>query len=157
MNQSSPQEIAKWLLAKIGKHKKSGGGYQFRCPAHEDKAASGSLKVYQDGVGLKCFAGCTTDEICAALGIQKSDLFASGGGLRRSRILRSYSYFDDDGHLLCQHHRMIQGSKADAKFLWQRFDEAGNAIWSLGHGWFELCGQNWRRIKKAVNGKDVDH
>jgi hypothetical protein len=157
MNDQSPQGIAQWLLVKLGKHKKSGSSYQFRCPAHDDKAASGSLKVYQDGVGLKCFTGCTTDEICGALGIQKSELFAAGVGVRSSNILRTYKYFDDHGGLTCVHHRMIQRSKSDAKFLWQRFDEEGNAIWSLDHGWFERRGQNWRRIRKDAKGKDVNH
>lgn len=146
---TNPQDIAQWLLTLTGKYKKSGSGYQFKCPAHGDKSASASLKIHPDGVGFRCFAGCTTDEICAALGVQKSDLFVKGNGVRSSGILRTYKYFDDDGQLLFQHHRMIQRSKTDAKFLWQRFDEAGNAIWSLGQGWFELRGNNWKRVKDA--------
>jgi hypothetical protein len=147
MSNQTPQEIAKWVLGLIGKHKSN----SFKCPAHNDKAASASLKVYQDGVGLKCFASCTTDEICAALGIQKSDLFVSGGVIRGSRILRAYQYFDVDGKLLCEHLRMQQLSPKDPRFYWRRFDELGNEIWSLSHGWYELKGRTWRKVK------DVDH
>jgi hypothetical protein len=47
-----------------------------RCPAHDDK--KNSLSIAQKGgkVVLKCFAGCTTEEIVGALGLTMADLFA---------------------------------------------------------------------------------
>ena len=38
-----------------------------RCPAHADKSASLSIRVGDRAVLFHCFAGCTTDEIFAAL------------------------------------------------------------------------------------------
>ena len=47
-----------------------------RCPAHSDKVASLSVTEFRDGkVGLHCFAGCTTGEICEAIGLSLRDLF----------------------------------------------------------------------------------
>ena len=47
-----------------------------RCPAHQDRNASLSVTEFRDGkVGLYCFAGCTTGEVCEAIGLTLRDLF----------------------------------------------------------------------------------
>ena len=47
-----------------------------RCPAHADGTASLSVCEGSDGkILLKCFAGCTTDSIISAIGLQMKDLF----------------------------------------------------------------------------------
>lgn len=47
-----------------------------RCPAHQDRHASLSVTEFRDGkVGLHCFAGCTTGEVCEAIGLTLRDLF----------------------------------------------------------------------------------
>ena len=52
-------------------------GGSARCPAHEDKSNSLSVTEGKNGrVLLKCHAGCTTEEICGALGITVADLFS---------------------------------------------------------------------------------
>jgi hypothetical protein len=53
----------------------SGGSYLGRCPAHDDRRASMSLTQMDEGLRVKCFAGCPTDAICKALGIEVKDLF----------------------------------------------------------------------------------
>lgn len=46
------------------------------CPAHDDKAPSLSIREADDGkVLLHCWAGCTTAEITAAIGLGLRDLF----------------------------------------------------------------------------------
>ncbi|MEM6260201.1 MAG: DUF3987 domain-containing protein [Planctomycetota bacterium] len=46
------------------------------CPAHDDKHASLSIGVGNDGrVLLRCHAGCSTESIVDALGLKMSDLF----------------------------------------------------------------------------------
>jgi hypothetical protein len=56
--------------------KRSGSGYVARCPAHEDRTPSLSISEGDDGrVLLKCFAGCSFEEIVVALGLQMKDLF----------------------------------------------------------------------------------
>lgn len=47
-----------------------------RCPAHEDRSPSLSVKDGDGGkILLKCFAGCETESILIALGLNFSDLF----------------------------------------------------------------------------------
>jgi hypothetical protein len=56
-------------------------GWMARCPAHQDKHRSLSVGEGDDRrVLLNCFAGCTTEEIVAALGLHLSDLFQGEGG-----------------------------------------------------------------------------
>lgn len=60
--------------------RKSGANWLARCPAHQDRSPSLSIREGDDGrVLLHCFAGCPTESICSALGIKLSDLFAGPG------------------------------------------------------------------------------
>lgn len=55
-------------------------GWTGRCPAHEDRRASLSVDEGDDGrVLLRCHAGCTVEEILAALRLEKRDLFPERG------------------------------------------------------------------------------
>ena len=45
------------------------------CPAHDDKNPSLSISVGAEGILLKCFAGCETDNVAQALGLTLRDLF----------------------------------------------------------------------------------
>ena len=48
-----------------------------QCPNHDDRHPSFSITEGSDGrVLLHCHAGCETDEIVAALGLELRDLFA---------------------------------------------------------------------------------
>lgn len=71
--------------AKLQGVRKSASGYLACCPAHEDRAPSLSIGEGDDGrILLHCWAGCTTADILAALGLQWSDLFpAHRAGRRR--------------------------------------------------------------------------
>ncbi|MBU2734071.1 hypothetical protein [Acidithiobacillus ferridurans] len=47
-----------------------------RCPAHDDRRPSLSVRETEDGtVLLHCFAGCGVQDITAALGLSASDLY----------------------------------------------------------------------------------
>src|SRR5437764_432456 len=51
-------------------------GWMARCPAHDDRSPSLSLKLAQDGrLLLYCFAGCTVHDIVTRLGLSLRDLF----------------------------------------------------------------------------------
>lgn len=65
------------LLTRFDKVKKSGPNkWVARCPAHEDRSPSLAIKEGDDGVVLlHCFAGCSVDDVCGAIGIELMDLF----------------------------------------------------------------------------------
>ena len=51
------------------------GKWQARCPAHQDRAPSLSIRETDHGlVLLHCFGGCTTEAVIGALGLRWSDL-----------------------------------------------------------------------------------
>lgn len=50
------------------------------CPAHDDKNPSLSIKAQDGKLLMKCFAGCSVDEILDATGVAKRDLFAGEAG-----------------------------------------------------------------------------
>lgn len=66
-------ELAAELHAKA-----AGGGYVFRCPAHDDRSPSGRLREGRDGRTLiHCWAGCSPESIVQAIGLTIGDLFAN--------------------------------------------------------------------------------
>ena len=52
------------------------GRWMAKCPAHDDKSPSLSIRETSDGALLvHCFSGCNTSDVMAALGLSLSDLF----------------------------------------------------------------------------------
>ena len=82
----------------------SGNLFSARCPAHDDRRASLSISAGDDGrILLNCHAGCTPDEITAALGLKLSDLFQKSTAVQdfrqnnRATITAEYVYTDLNG------------------------------------------------------------
>lgn len=73
------------LLPRLDAVRRSSRGYEARCPAHEDKSPSLAIKEGERGLLVKCWAGCTLDEVTAALGICVADLFFDGPTTRGHR------------------------------------------------------------------------
>ena len=68
------------------------GGWMACCPAHDDHNPSMHVNVGRDGrILVKCFAGCTADEIVGALGLTRADLMAeqSGAAARKGKRRRA--------------------------------------------------------------------
>lgn len=67
-------------LQEMGKlMQRSGGGLLVQCPAHDDRSPSMSLTYKADGdqrILVNCKAGCTAEDICKAMGLKVSALFA---------------------------------------------------------------------------------
>src|SRR5262249_10930488 len=64
--------------------RKSGKDWMMKCPAHDDRRASLSISEGRGGrVLLKCFAGCTFDQIVAAAGLTTEDLFPESAHRQR--------------------------------------------------------------------------
>lgn len=65
------------VLARLESANKRGADqYDARCPGHEDRNASLSVTIGDDGrVLLKCHAGCETSHVVETMGLKLSDLF----------------------------------------------------------------------------------
>lgn len=62
------------LLELLSGVEKRGNHFVALCPAHEDHSPSLSVKAGERWLLTRCYVGCTTEEICSALGIRVSDL-----------------------------------------------------------------------------------
>lgn len=78
MNQAAPVSLDQ-LLDCFDGVRKSGSGYEARCPCHEDEKASLSIGSGYKGPVLKCHAGCPTESILSAVGITWQQLFGVPG------------------------------------------------------------------------------
>jgi 5S rRNA maturation endonuclease (ribonuclease M5) len=104
-----------------------GRGSSWTCPAHDDRRASLSVREGADGRALlKCHAGCSLEEVVAALGLQERDLFANDGERDDRREIATYDYVDEEGTLLFQVVRYWPKS-----FRQRRPDGRGGWIWNL--------------------------
>jgi DNA primase len=64
------------ILDRLQGVKRVGKRWVARCPAHDDKDPSLSLREADDGrVLLHCFAGCPAYDVVTAVGLELSDLF----------------------------------------------------------------------------------
>lgn len=71
------------LRAKGLSPKPSGDGWTCRCPAHDDRKPSLSIREGDDGRALvNCHAGCTAKAVCGAVGLTLADLFADNSSRR---------------------------------------------------------------------------
>jgi hypothetical protein len=78
------------LLSRLERVRKSGNGrWTCRCPAHQDKGPSLSIRELDDGrVLLHCFAGCEPQSVLDAIGLTFDDLFPEklgGDVMKRER------------------------------------------------------------------------
>jgi hypothetical protein len=64
-------------VSEIVRMKANDRGWRSLCPAHESDSRSLSIREGDGGrILLKCWVGCTTDKVCAALGLTLADLFS---------------------------------------------------------------------------------
>ena len=116
----------KELLELFPDARQAGEGYSARCPAHEDRQASLSIAQKEDKLLLHCHAGCKKEAICAALNIQKADLFINPRRGGRGRIVKTYDYRNADGVLVYQ---VVRFEPKD--FRQRRPNGKGGWIWNL--------------------------
>jgi len=64
------------LLHRLEHVRQYGKGWSARCPAHQDRQASLSVAIGNDGrILLHCFAGCPVGDVLGAVGLVLADLF----------------------------------------------------------------------------------
>jgi hypothetical protein len=95
-NLYSQQDALNRLLGCLdGVVNRGSGKYMARCPAHDDKSPSLSIKETSDGtILIRCFAGCTIHEIVSAVGMEVYDLFPDNGDYYQSSQKPRHNYKD---------------------------------------------------------------
>ena len=64
------------LLSRLKNVSKASGGWKACCPAHNDRSPSLSITEGSDGrILIKCHAGCTAQQVVAAMNLTMADLF----------------------------------------------------------------------------------
>ncbi len=81
-------DIADVLLRLSGVKKTGMDSWIAKCPSHQDKSPSLTVKEASGGrILLHCFAGCGTDSVLDAIGLGFADLFAEPlGDFKRERM-----------------------------------------------------------------------
>lgn len=115
------------ILSRLEGVHGSGKQYSARCPAHDDKRASLSVSVGEDGkVLFNCHAGCTPQEITRALGLSMEDLFQKSNDLptvtrspAKPHLVAAYQYLSPEGV------RYEKQRFSDKSFRWRQPDGKG--------------------------------
>lgn len=120
------------VLSRLDNPKRSSGCWKARCPAHDDSHASLSVKEYPDGsAGVKCFTGCTTDQVLSAMGLERRHLFpdqsAPTGPVRRVHV-----YEDDNRRPFAR--KTVVKYPDGRKDGWWEHSEDGGKTWERGEG-----------------------
>ena len=108
---------AEILLSRLERVRRTGSGrWVARCPAHEDRDPSLSVRECDDGtVLIKCFAGCGAAEVVEAAGLGLSDLFPPGQAASRTMKAATHrpSMPWEDVVRSIRHHLLAIGLAAD--------------------------------------------
>ena len=73
------------IINRLDRVKRSGSGWMACCPAHDDQNPSLSISEGDDSrVLLHCFAGCSVEEITAAIELETKDLFQCSSSIKSS-------------------------------------------------------------------------
>lgn len=84
------------LISRLDRPKKIGRDrWLARCPAHEDRRPSLSIRELNDGRTLvHCFGGCDVESVLGALGLDFADLFPEKPIDHAPRVKKPYSVRD---------------------------------------------------------------
>jgi len=119
------------ILSKL-QARQTATGWQAKCPSHDGKGST-SLSITDgdgDRVLLHCFAGCTTEQVVASIGLDMMDLFPSRPNGRAHTMVMSWEIRGVDGALVAIHHR-IDLPGGDKKVWWSRPGEKDNGLKGL--------------------------
>ncbi|MCL4780334.1 MAG: DNA primase [Gammaproteobacteria bacterium] len=124
------------LLARLSGVREAGPGrWMARCPAHEDKRPSLSIRELSDGrVLVHCFGACQVGDVLAAVGLTLTDLFRDRARCHHARP--SKTTIPSSDLLLMVEEDVLVASLVAAKFL-----EAGTLT---EDDWQQLVGASRR-------------
>jgi len=123
------------LLQSCDKVRDTGHGKWIACcPAHEDRSPSLAIKECSDGkVLLKCFAGCETEDVLAAVGMTFSDIMPEKVGTEHS--YRPQKWINAKDALATLDHESLVVAIIGADFIKRK----------------SLDDETWDRLATAVN------
>ena len=79
------------LLQRLTKVKGGRGHWTACCPAHEDRSPSLAITETDDGrILLKCFSGCSVQEIVGAIGMDMTDLFPDSNDHYKPKVKNAF-------------------------------------------------------------------
>lgn len=114
------------ILERLEMVRSSGRGWRARCPAHEDRTPSLHIREGERGVLVKCFAGCTVEEICAALKVMVANLFFNDAV--DPKTLRHQKRIRDINRRKAQEVSIVVGLMTDREREAQRLIESARDI-----------------------------
>jgi hypothetical protein len=120
-NTSGPARMMIERIIRALGARRSGSSYMAKCPAHDDRNPSLSIREADGKVLLKCRAGCSQSDVIDALKLK--GLWPTQSEVHR-KIVATYDYTDGDGRLLYQVLRFEPKS-----FCQRRPDGYGGWIW----------------------------
>lgn len=92
------------ILSKLDIKSSRGNSHSAICPAHDDHSPSLSITDDGDKLLIHCFAGCPTDYILNAVGLNMKDLYANDNQIynnhSKTKIIAKYKYYDENGTFL---------------------------------------------------------
>jgi hypothetical protein len=143
-----PESLLNNVLTRLDGVQKTSSGHIACCPAHDDHDPSLSVKEEDGKVLLNCHAGCDTEEVVDALGLEMADLFAedvdSSWKPWEGTEVAVYTYTDADGNPLFQvvryeMHDQAHPAYGEKRFLQRRYapdhPEAGKKCCPDGYVW----------------------
>lgn len=128
---------------------------QAKCPAHADNNASLTISHKGNKTVLHCHAGCTTEEVCNAVGLRIGNLFDEEMQIEKiketnSNIEAVYKFTDEEGRLLYEKIR-FKGKK----FSHRRYIN-GSIVWGMEEGIYTetFPGSNEYSKKDRIGAKE---
>lgn len=149
------------VLPKLDGVRKSGAGFDARCPAHPDRRASLSVGAGKEHpVVLHCHAGCERDAILDAIGLtwqdickpSQDDRHPKGEWTPRGEAVAVYDYVDENGTLLYQVMRT-----ADKQFPCRVPDRSRPKGWSWKLGSTRRVIYRLPKVLDGIRNGDVIH
>jgi len=142
-----------WAIHDIQHKGNDQHGYDACCPAHDDHNPSFHVGEGHDGRALVyCHAGCTLEEIAAALQMEVGELFEperEDPPPRQKVVVERYDYTDEQGKLLYQVERL------DPKGFRQR--RPGNGQWEYSLGDVRRVLYRLPNVIKGISTGEVIH
>lgn len=120
------------VLSRLRDARERANYWTAKCPSHDDHNPSLTVREHEDGVSVKCHAGCSTEDIVRAIGLEKRDLYPRASLKPRTSpslgISEYYYYRDEEGNPLFRVRRTFS-----KRFIQQRYDK-GTGEWVNGLG-----------------------